>query len=150
MQKTTPMKTYRLYFSKVLLVIYLFVFAGIILAGITGIIVGPLWKIGPEGPPTWAFLLVLIFGLFNAYMWLRFPYQITIHDDTRIEFRSIFRRTTVSPLSIKSVRAKRYVLGYVDVAHQKGTVHLLNQIDGFHEFLATLKSLNPSVTIQGC
>jgi hypothetical protein len=67
-----------------------------------------------------------------------------------IEFRSIFRRVVVSPNEIKAVRAKRYALGFVDVLHERGKVHLLNQIDGFHDFLATLKSLNPTLKIQGC
>ena len=79
-----------------------------------------------------------------------FPFEIKLRDDSIIEFRSVFRRTTISPMEVKSVRAKPYALGFVDVVHQGGTVHLLNQMDGFHDFISTLKSLNPSVKIQGC
>ncbi len=83
-------------------------------------------------------------------MWLRFPFEIRVRDDAKIEFRSVFRATVVSPAEIKSIRAKLYAMGFVDVTHAKGTVHLLNQIDGFHELVATIKSMNPAVEIKGC
>ena len=83
-------------------------------------------------------------------MWLRFPFEIKLRDDAIVEFRSVFRRITVSPVEIKSVRAKPYALDFVDVVLQGGTVHLLSQMDGFHEFITTLKSLNPAIRIQGC
>jgi hypothetical protein len=81
---------------------------------------------------------------------VRIPFEIKVRDDAMIEFRSVLGRTTISPGAIKSVRAKSYALGFIDVVHGGGTVHLLSQMDGFHDFIATLKSLNPAVQIQGC
>ena len=81
---------------------------------------------------------------------MRYPFEIKVRDDNFIEFRSLFRRIALSPNEIKAVRAKRYALGFVDIIHEKGKVHLLNQMDGFHDFISTLKSLNPSIKIQGC
>ena len=144
------MKLYKLYLGKPLLIFYLVVLAVLVSVGIVGIVVGAIGKLGSEGPPVWIFVILLGFALFNAYMWLSFPFEIKVRDDSFIEFRSVFRRTTISPMEVKSVRAKPYALGFVDVVHQGGTVHLLNQMDGFHDFLSTLKSLNPSVKIQGC
>jgi hypothetical protein len=144
------MKLYKLYFAKPLLVFYLVILAVWVSVGVVGIVVGAIGKRGPEGPPVWVFVILLGFALFNAYMWLRFPFEIQVRDDSIIEFRSVFRRTTISPMEVKSVRAKPYALGFIDVVHQGGTVHLLNQMDGFHDFISTLKSLNPSVRIQGC
>lgn len=144
------MKLYKLYLAKPLLVFYLLILAAWVFAGLTGIILGAMAKFGSDGPPAWAFIIWLCGALFVAYMWLRIPFEIKIHDDNMIEFRSVLRRTTVSPHEIKSVRAKRYALGFIDVVHQGGTVHLLSQMDGFHEFISTLKSLNPAVQIQGC
>jgi hypothetical protein len=146
----SQMKVYKLYLAKPLLLFCLFMLGVWIFGSLVGIIVAVLGKFGPDGPPAWVFLIVLGFALFNSYMWLRFPFEIKVCDDSTIEFRSIFRRTSVSPMTVKSVRAKSYALGFVDVAHQGGTVHLLNQMDGFHDFIATLKSMNPSVKIQGC
>lgn len=141
------MKVYKLYIAKPLLVFYLVWLAAFVSVGVVGIVVTASGRLDPNGPPLWVFIIILGFALFNAYMWLRFPFEIKINDDNRIEFRSIFRRVTVSPNEIKAVRAKRYALGFVDVVHEKGKVHLLNHIDGFHEFLTTLKSLNPAVKI---
>jgi hypothetical protein len=144
------MKVYKLYLAKPLLGFYLLMLAAWVLAGVVGIVVGALGKFGSNGPPAWIFVIVLGFALFNAYMWLRFPFEIRVRDDTVIEFRNVFRRIAVSPMDVKSVRAKPFALGFVDVVHQGGTVHLLNQMDGFHDFISTLKSLNPAVRIQGC
>ncbi len=144
------MKVYKLYLAKPLLAFYLLMLAAWVLAGVVGIVVGAVGKLGSDGPPVWVFVIVLGIALFNAYVLLRFPFEIRVLDDTVIEFRSVFRRITVSPMEVKSVRAKPYTLGLVDVVHQRGTVHLLNQMDGFHDFLYTLKSLNPAVRIQGC
>ena len=138
------MKVYKLYIAKPLLVFYLLMFSTFPLAGIIGIV------LRPDGPPVWVFVIVLGIGLFQAYMWLRFPFEIRVRDDNMIEFRSIFRRVSLSPSQIKTVRAKRYALGFVDVIHERGKVHLINQMEGFHEFLTSLKSLNPAVEVQGC
>ena len=144
------MKLYKLYLAKPLLVFYLVMLAAWVFAGLVGIIVGAAGKFGPNGPPTWAFVIWSCGALFVAYMWLRIPFEIEIHDDNMIEFRSVFRRTIIAPLEIKSVRARPYALGFVDVVHQKGRVHLLSQMDGFHDFIATIKLLNPTVKIEGC
>jgi hypothetical protein len=118
-------------------------------AGVIGIIVGAI-RLGSDGPPVWACVIWLCGALFVPYMWLRMPFEIKIHDDNMIEFRSVLRTTTISPVDIKSVRAKPWALGFVDVVHQKGRVHLLSQMDGFHDFISTIKSLNPTVKIAGC
>ncbi len=144
------MKVCRLYLAKPLLIFYLFIFAAFVLGGVVGIIVAALGMFGSDGPSAWVFVIVLAFGLFNGYMWLRIPFEIRILDDDTIEFRSLLRKRTVSPAEIKSVRAKRYGIGFVDVAYGKGTVHLLSQMDGFHEFVSTIKSANPAARIEGC
>ena len=144
------MKLYKLYLAKPLLVFYLLILAAWVFAAVIGIILRAMGKFGSDGPPVWGFVIWCCIALFVAYMWLRTPFEIKIHDDTMIEFRSILRRTIISPVEIKSVRAKRYALGFVDVVHQKGRVHLLSQMDGFHDFISTIKSLNPAVKIEGC
>ncbi|SRR6266567_3916364 len=144
------MKLYRLYLAKPLLVFYLLIVAAWIFAAVVGIIVASVGGFGSDGPPAVAFLVMLVVALFTAYMWLRIPFEIGVRDDAIIEFRGVLRRVTIPAIEIKSVRAKRYALGFIDVVHEGGTVHLLSQMDGFHEFIATLKSLNPAVQIQGC
>jgi hypothetical protein len=76
-----------------------------VFARVVGILFGVFGKLGSEGPPVWIFVILLIFAVLNGYMWLRFPFEIKLRDDTTVEFRSVFRRITVSPVDIKSVRA---------------------------------------------
>jgi hypothetical protein len=144
------MKLYKLYLTKPLLVFYLLMLAAWVLAGVIGTIYGVVGGFGSNGPPAVAFLVMLVVALFTAYMWLRIPFEITVRDDSVIEFRSVLRRVVISPIEIKSVRAKPYALGFIDVVHSGGTVHLLSQMDGFHEFIATLKLSNPAVRVHGC
>jgi hypothetical protein len=144
------MKLYKLYVAKPLLVFYLVMFAAWIFAGVIAIIVGAVGKLGRNGPPVWIFVIWLGAASLISYFWLRIPFEIRIRDDSSIEFRSLLQRTIISPSEIKSVRAKPYELGFVDVVHNRGTVHLLSQMDGFHEFISTIKSVNPAVEIQGC
>jgi hypothetical protein len=115
------MKVYRLYLAKPLVAFYLLILGAWIFGSLVGIAVAALGRFGPDGPPMWVFLIVLGFALFTSYMWLRFPFEIKVCDDSTVEFRSAFRRTTVSPMAIESVRAKSYALGFVDIAHQGGT-----------------------------
>jgi hypothetical protein len=144
------MKLYKLYVAKPLLVFYLVMFAAWIFAGVIAIIVGAVGKLDRNGPPVWIFVIWLGAASLISYFWLRIPFEIRIRDDSSIEFRSLLQRTIISPSEIKSVRAKPYELGFVDVVHNRGTVHLLSQMDGFHEFISTIKSVNPAVEIQGC
>jgi hypothetical protein len=144
------MKLYKLYLAKPLLVFYLLMLAAWVLAGVIGTVYAVLGGFGSNGPPATAFLVMSVVGLFTAYMWLRIPFEIAVRDDSVIEFRSIFRRIAISPIEIKSLRAKPYALGFIDVVHTRGRVHLLSQMDGLHEFIATIKSLNPAVQVRGC
>src|SRR5713226_8985931 len=113
------MKTYKLYIAKPLLIFYLVMFGAMGLAGIIGIAVTALGKLGQNGPPVLIFIPWLGAISFISYMWLRVPFEIRICDDTKIEFRSVLRTIVISPAEIKSVRAKPYALGFVDIAHLK-------------------------------
>jgi hypothetical protein len=143
------MKVYRLYVAKPLLIVYLLVILSWPLVGVGGIAAALLGAFGPDRSAAWLFVIVLGIGLLISYMWLRFPFEIRVNDGI-VEFRSVIRKTVVPVAEIKSVCAKRYTLGFVDVRHGRGTVHLINQMDGFHDFVWTVKTLNPAARIEGC
>jgi hypothetical protein len=142
-------KIYRLYIAKPILFFYPCFFATLILAVVTVLIAAGLGLFGPDGPPFWFLVAPLGIIVVVAYTWLRVPFEIRVENGVA-EFRSLFRRTVVRLAEIKSVRAKTYALGFVDVIHANGTVHLLNQIDGFHDLILTIKSANPTAEIKGC
>ena len=143
------MKVYRLYVGMPIIVCYLLAALAWPLIGVSGIIAASCGLFGPDKSAAWLFVIELAIGFFIAYSWLRFPFEIRLSGGT-IEFRSIFRKTIIPATEIKSVRAKRYAIGFVDVRHDRGTVHLIHQMDGFYDFVCTVKSLNPAVKIEGC
>ena len=143
------MKYYRLYIAKPVIVYYLTTIV-ILLGVMIFFTIAQAFFSRPEGPPWELFAVATGIMLFVAYFYLRLPFRITIRDDNQIEFRSLLKKLTLPPGQIISVKAKSYMIGFIDIKHSKGTVHLLNQMDGFHDLIATLKSLNPRVEIKGC
>lgn len=144
-----PMKTCKIYVAKPLIVLYLLMTLVWPLIGALGIALAVTGALGPDSTVLWVFVAVFGIGLAISYLWLRIPFQIRLND-SGFEFRSVVRRTVVPAAEIRFVKAKPYALGFADVRHARGTVHLISQMDGFHEFVATVKLMNPGVTIEGC
>ncbi len=96
----------------------------------------------------------VIWILFMAgfwYLWvLRVPFELKIHEDNSVEFRSLLKRTVVSPHEIRSIKARPLTLGFINVKHERGTISLVNHIDGFYDLVWTLKSVSPSIEVRGC
>jgi hypothetical protein len=117
-------------------------------------VVGTLWLlINPQGLPASERLIFLPFlaALLLVWWWmLRVPYRLTIGEDGSIELKAVLRTVLLHPHEIKSVKARLLQPGSADLKHEGGKVFLFTQIDGFYEFLWTLKKLNPSIEIRGC
>lgn len=111
------MKVYKLYLAKPLLIFYLAILTLWVFAGVAGSIYAAAGGFGSDGPPAILFIAVLMVAIFNAYMWLRIPFEIKVQDDGTMEFRSVLRRVAIPASQIKSVRAKRYAVGFIDVVH---------------------------------
>ena len=143
------MKVYRLYLAKPILIFYLVLLIALPLAVAVGLTCAALGLFGADGPPTIVFVVVLPVALLSSYMCLRIPFEIRVENDTA-EFRSVLGKQDIPLSEISSIRAKLFSLGFVDVTHGNGSIHLINQIDGFHDFVTTVKSSNPSVIVKGC
>jgi hypothetical protein len=91
----------------------------------------------------WVFLVGAI--AWSWYSYLRVPFQINVFDN-RIEFRSILKRSIIFPEQIRFITAWG---GMVKIRHTRGTVLLFAQMDGFHDFISTVNSLNPSIKLKG-
>ncbi len=105
---------------------------------------------GPDGPPWPIGIVWLVVLVWVWYAFLRIPFEIRVLDDNNIEFKSLLKRTTISPMEIKSLKAWSISIGFLRLKHSKGTIHLLNQIDDFHEFVSFIKASNPNIEIRGC
>ena len=103
-----------------------------------------------QAPPAWAFVpwLLLCVGLWYFFV-LRIPFEITVRDDKSVEFRSLIKRTVVYAHEIRSIKVGLDTR-FVKVKHEGGSLRLANHIDGFYDFIWTLKSFNPSIEVKGC
>ena len=104
-----------------------------------------------EGPP---FLFVLPFvGIIGWHWWmlLTLAYRVILHDDGSIEWVALARRVKTLPEDIREVGPDNTGgIGFFRVLHASGKVRFLNQITGFHEVIAYIKSRNSSVVLKGC
>jgi hypothetical protein len=53
-------------------------------------------------------------------------------------------------MEIESIKPQGGKFGFLVVRTSQGKINLLNQFDGFHEFIIQLKASNPSIEIRGC
>ncbi len=76
---------------------------------------------------------------------LRVAYEIVMRDDDLIAFRSLIGTTMIRPAEIRSIEPSSMTFGCLVVRHDRGHIHLVHQMDGFSEFVSTLKSINPDI-----
>lgn len=141
-------RTYKLYLSFMLpLMIFgilgLFTIMGLLL--VSGVLISE-----GNGPPR-------LFGVFwlgmvgwNWYWILSLPHKINFSDRGEITFVSLLRRRTVSGTEIESIKPYQGQFGFLLVRTAHCKIRLLNQFDGFHDFIVNLKAINPSVELRGC
>ena len=96
--------------------------------------------------PIWLFVCWIILLGYIYYKFLNSLVRITITSDNTIEFRSILCKRTALPIEIISISA--IAPGFVKIKLSRKSVSLINHFDGFYEFLATVKSLNPNIVIK--
>jgi hypothetical protein len=105
-----------------------------------------------HGGPPFAFALLWtgIIGIVG-YQLFSIPYRIAVNEQTsEVEFVSLLQSKRWRATDIISIKPVRGQVGFLAVTSRVGKVKLLNQFDGFHEFIAWLKAHNPSVDLRGC
>jgi hypothetical protein len=103
-----------------------------------------------NGPPRLFGILWLGMVGWNWYWILSFPHKITVSETGEITFVGLLRSRSVSGAEIKSIKADRGQLGFLVVRTANRKIRLVNQFDGFHDFIINLKVTNPSVELRGC
>jgi hypothetical protein len=145
-------KIYKLYVQRVFK-IFIFGMLGIFtLVGIL-ILVGAVHMEDGQGsgpPPLFGLFWLGIVGIQWYYWVLSLPHTIRVSDDNQIEFTSIIRRQRATPREIRSIAPYNSQFGFLVIKTDHGKIRLLNQFDGFHEFLTWLKANNPAVELKGC
>jgi hypothetical protein len=95
------------------------------------------------------------FGPFLFMVWIWYwifstPHRILLSPDGNITFVSTLRKIDMKVSEISSIKPEQANVGFLFVRSSRGKVKLLNQFDQFHDFVANLKSMNPSIAIRGC
>lgn len=141
-------KVYSLYLAKT---DKLAIFAPVVIFTLVGIFFGlSLFRSMGGGPPPFvAFFWLIPLGLF-WYLILSTPYRIHVDPTGEITFVSILRKRRVMAMEIESIKPQGGKFGFLVVRTSQGKINLLNQFDGFHEFITQLKASNPSIEIRGC
>lgn len=131
----------------------LFTIAGLLAAFA---IAGPLLL--ATGEDASSLVIVVFIGLFYVAMagvvaWYAatIPHELRITDDGTIEFRSYARMRRVAVDAIVSIKpASRIAPGWVYVRYAGGKkIRLMTQFDGFYDFIATVKEMNPNIELRG-
>jgi len=104
----------------------------------------------PKPPPPLIGLIFLAVLAVNVLWILAIPYRITWSRDGVIEFISLYRRRTVRPGEIRSIKPASANFGFFIVQTDHGKIKILAQFDGFHDFLGRLKAVSPGVELRGC
>jgi len=140
-------RVYTLYFPvilKILIVGMLVVFT------VLGVMFASGMFFSPPGPPRIVGLFWLGIIVWWGYWISSIPHKIVVYEGGEIEFISLGRHWRMAPFQIQSIKPYAAQPGYLVVRTSSGKIRLLNQFDGFHEFLTRLKTDNPSIELRGC
>ncbi len=121
-----------------------------ILTFVTGILIVALVLLPRTGTTGWNFIILLPIVGVIWYFYLRIPLEIATEDGNSFKFRSVITRTELSPYEIISIKGMFMSPGFIRLKHTGGTITLFTQMTGLHEFISTVKAVNPNVEISGC
>ena len=104
-----------------------------------------------NGPPWFFGLFLILIAGWNFYWIFSFPHRITVSEAGEITFISRLRQKKTSIAEIESIKPDpRQFFGFLVIKTQNKKIKILNQFDGFHDFILHLKEKKPSIELRGC
>jgi len=103
-----------------------------------------------NGPPRIVGLLWLIIISGNGYWVLTIPHTIIVSESGQVVFKSALRMRRTTFREINSIKPYGAQIGFFQIQTNTGKIRLINQVDGFHDFVSRLKEANPTVELKGC
>jgi hypothetical protein len=91
---------------------------------------------------------MIVFGWLFYVRLPKMPTQIDVSNDGWVQFQGRNGTQNVHVASIRSI-GQGIGRGTLKVGHEKGKIRMPNRVEGFYDFLSTVKSLNPAITIRG-
>ncbi len=95
-------------------------------------------------------LFLPVSGVLIAMPYFRLPTKIQLFEDGRVRFEGRVRKTEVDADDIRAIKPGSWSPGYLDVTTRRGKIRILTCYEGFHDFIARVKQLNPAIEIRGC
>jgi hypothetical protein len=144
-------KIYDLYLS-LIFKIFVFGMLGLLLfIGIVCIVADIFFFANGNGPPWFFGIFMILIAGWNFYYIFSFPHRITLSDTDEILFTSLLRSRKISVAEIKSIKPDpSQFFGFLIIKTQNRKIKILNQFDGFHDFILNLKVKNQSIELRGC
>jgi hypothetical protein len=146
---TTPeVKTYNLYLpwrAKITSFVPVGIFTLVAILFLSGVLQGAKGE-----PPQFVGFFFLLGAAGFWYFVSSTPYKINVYGNFEIEFVSLIRRRRVFPADILSIKPYGSQFGFLLVKTNRWKIKLINQFDGFHEFIVNLKAANPSIELRRC
>ncbi len=139
--------SYRLYIQRFMKI---FTFGMLTLFTVVGLLVaGDAFGSVEGGPPRLFGIFWLAMVAFYWYWVLSIPHRIDVSETGQVKFISAVRRRLTTFHGIRSVMPDAQ-LGFLIVRTDCGKIRIMNQFDGFHDFITRLKTANPAVELRGC
>lgn len=142
-------RVYRMYFPPGLKLM-LAAMAVVLFGASVAMIAFALFHPSHSGPSVPFAMLLAGVVVVNAVWMLSIPHQMVLSQDGTIEFISVLRQRVFRAAEVKSIKPEGLTFGFVMLRANSGKIRLLTQLDGFHDFLANLKAMNPGIELRGC
>jgi hypothetical protein len=105
----------------------------------------------PYDPPWVSFIVMsVIWAGIYVYLVLLLPSSISLSPDGRLEFKSTFGQKALYVDEVQSIKPDGLFPRIFVIRASGNTIKFRSQFDGFHDFLARLKAMNPNVELRGC
>jgi hypothetical protein len=102
-----------------------------------------------DGPLRFVGVIWLGMVIWYGYLILSLTHTIIVSEIGQVELISIIRKSQTSLCEIESIKPASQ-FGFLVVRTTTGKFRILNQFDGFHDFIVRLKTANPTVELKGC
>jgi hypothetical protein len=102
----------------------------------------------PLGTRLFLLACMIAFGWLYYVRLPRMPTQIDVFKDGWVQFQGRQGTQKVHVASIKSI-GQGIGRRTVKVRHGGGKIRMPNRVEGFYDFLSTVKSLNPAIVVRG-
>ena len=140
--------------------LYLSLFFKIIVFGILGLLIAigvlfiasDIFFLSDNNSPPWLFgLLIIVIAALNSYWIFSFPHRIVISETGEIIFKGLVRQRRTSAAEIESIKADpSQFFGFLIIKTKHDKIMILNQFNGFHDFIVNVKMKNPAIQLRGC